>query len=155
VFSFGDKKDQGVAQTLVPDRALRKVEELCAIRRTNVTNRASVSTGDHNRIEKGYSFVTAATRGVKFASAASCCWGSMSASGPKQTSLVASHMSAFGGKADKHRWPEIVSGHGFTISKAILISRLISICNPGSANARCKTARRMRFCSGGFALLTP
>jgi hypothetical protein len=100
VFSFGDKKDQGVAQTLVPDRALRKVEELCAIRRTNVTNRASVSTGDHNRIEKGYSFVTAATRGVKFASAASCCWGSMSASGPKRTRAIAVHMSAFRGTAD-------------------------------------------------------
>jgi hypothetical protein len=40
-----------------------------------------------------------------------------------------------------------VAGHGFTISKAILISRLISIRNSGSANARCKTSRPMRFCS--------
>ena len=31
------KKDQGVAQTLVPGHALRKVEERCAIHNANVT----------------------------------------------------------------------------------------------------------------------
>jgi hypothetical protein len=44
------KKDQGVAQALAPDHALRKVEEPCAIHKSNVTIALSVS--DRNRIEK-------------------------------------------------------------------------------------------------------